>query len=155
MLHFPRLLLLAATLAMPMASCGEAPSEPPPAVPLDPHEAIISQLRAAGAAAAAPAIPVPEGPDVWIIALPEGLTSSWASLGLKVPQPDKDRLLKEAAMAPHVVVARVTEGRIAEVSTLPEGFSASPAAFTIKGGETLSLARAEPGKPLVIQKAKP
>ena len=127
----PRSTLLAAILSMTLVSCGQAPPEPPPPVPVDPHEAFFAQLKSAGAAPTPPStIAVPEGTDLWIIALPEGLTSSWASLGLKVPPPDKERLLKEAAMAPHVVIARVTEGRIAEVSTLPEGFVAAPAAFT-------------------------
>ena len=153
--HLPRLVLLAAVLSLPLASCGEAPSEPPPAVPVDPHEALVAELKAAGSTPTPPSnITLLASTDLWIVALPEGLTSKWASLGLKVPQPDKDRLLKEAAMSPNVVVARVTEGRIAEVSTLPEGFSTSPEAFSVKGGESLSLTRAEAGKPVVIQKPK-
>ena len=147
------LLLLAAPLVV--ASCGEPPSEPP-LVPVDPHEALCSQLKAAGSSAMPPpTLSILESSDRWIIATPDALASNWTSLALKVPQVDKDRLLKEASMSPHVVVARVTQGRIAEVSTLPDGFTTLPDVFTVSGGESLSLSRPETGKPVVIQKSKP
>jgi hypothetical protein len=152
MRHLPCFLLAAAFC---LTSCGEPPPEPPP-VPVDPHEALYSQLKAAGnSPTPPPTLTVAESTDRWIIATPKALDSKWASLALKVPQVDKDRLLKEASASPHVVVARVTEGRIAEVSTLPDGFTPSPEAFTIGGGESLSLARDKPGDPVVVRKSNP
>lgn len=146
-------LLLAAALCL--TSCGEPPSDPLP-VPVDPHEAIYSQLKAAGDSPNPPPIlTIAQSPDCWIIATPDALASKWTSLALKVPQVDKDRLLKEASASPHVVVARVTAGRIAEVSTLPDGFTTSPEAFTVKGGDSLSLSRPEVGKLVLIRKSTP
>ncbi len=153
--RFARLVLLASLSWFPLASCGEAPPEPPPAVPLDPHLALVSQLKAASTAPTPPSsLSLAPCDDFWIIAKPDVLAGKWSTLGVKVSALDKERLLKEATASPNVVVARITEGRVAEVSTLPPGFATSPDAFTAKGGDTLTLSRADAAKPIVIEKPK-
>lgn len=155
MRRFARLLLLATLLPLAVVSCGEAPPEPTPAVPLDPHEALVSQLKAASTSPTPPAsISLAPCNDSWVIARPDALPAKWSTLGIKVPPLDKERLFKEAASSPNVVVARITEGRVAEVSTLSQGLSTSPEVFTAKGGDTLTLSRPDPAKPLVIEKPK-
>jgi len=152
--RFARPLLLSVILSLPLASCGQAPEEPPPPVALDPHQLLVSQLEAAASAETTPGpIAVPDGTDVWVVGLADQLAAKWNSLGLKVPQHDKDRLLKEGAGTQHLLVARITEGRLAEVSVLPPAITASPAAFGVKAGESLSITRREDPRPVLVEKA--
>ena len=120
------------------------------------HSALAAEIKLADASATSESsIAIPSGADTWLIAAPYALEHKLADISLNLSTTDRDCLIEANRANENILLARVTNGGVAEFTILGTQYDASPAVFIVRSGDTLTLQRRGGSRPLVIVKHSP
>lgn len=134
-----------------LVSCDKHSQTPP----TDPRPALATQIELTTAATNLRHVAIPNGSDVWLLAMPYTLEENWSKLNLSVSAADKERLVQANVAIENVLLARITSSGAVTSTTLDSRFAISPSVFVARAGDMLTLQKRDASRSLLITNTKP